>query len=152
MSEETLDPANGLELAKMLGVDPFEGVIIAVIPAGIDEIYTQEIAHLDNKGGHCHAVLADLGPWGERMMDLVAPSGQDVKWWIVKSVAASEGRDMIPIRWEGAIAHIPDVYFNSGYVLAVRFYQHGPFFFPKEKPTLRTDTTLLEAADEMAKQ
>jgi hypothetical protein len=65
-------------------------------------------------------------------------------------MAQDIGADLIPTRWQGAIGEIPQEYFEKGYVLAVRFFQHGPFFWPLEQPKLKTDATLLEAADALA--
>lgn len=143
-------PANGVELAQSINARLDEGVVIAVMPAVIEEITTQEIPFIDKKGEYMHAVFADLGPWGVRMMDVISPNDERIKWWRVKGIAQDRGKDLIPIRWQGPIGEIPQQYFEKDYVLAVRFTQHGPFFFPGEQPKLKTDATLLEAADALA--
>lgn len=143
--EQTKTPTSGYELAKMLGVSLYEGVLVAVLPTIIDEIVTQEIPWLDEKGDHYHCTIATIAPWGERVMDVISPNGKAVKWWRVKEML--DGRDIIPIRWQGPIGEIPQEFFDRDYVLAVRFWAHDPWFFPKEQPLVRTDSTLLDAVE-----
>lgn len=138
-------PVSGMDLAALLEIDRDEGVLVAVFPEEIEEVVTKEIAFLDSKGDRYHVVLGQLGPWGERAMDVVSPNDVHVKWW--RAVAMMEGYDLIPIRWQGPIGEIPQHYFESKYVLGIRFYQYGPWFFPLEQPKLKTDSTLMEAAD-----
>ncbi len=140
-------PRNGVELAKSINAPLDEGVLVAVFPDVIDEITTQEIPFIDKKGEYMHAVFADCGAWGRRMMDVISPNDERIKWWRVKGMAQDQGKDLIPVRWQGAIGEIPLMYFENGYVLAVRFTQHGPWFFCLEQPKLRTDSRLEEAAD-----
>ncbi len=138
-------PKNGVELADTLGVRHDEGVVIAVLPAVLDEITTQEIPYLDSSGARCHVILADCAAWGERAVDVVSLGGEAIKWWKAKEAISAAGKNPLPIRWQGPVGEIPQQYFENGYVLAVRFYQFGPFFFPLEQPQVRTDTALLQA-------
>jgi len=130
---------NASQLTKMLGCDGDEGVVVAVFPEVIDEVVTQEISYLDKKGDHCHAVISQCGPWGQRCLDIQSPNDEPIKWWRVKEAAAIEKLNLIPVRWEGPISEIPERYFVEGYVLAIRFWAHGPFFFPKEKPVVKSE-------------
>lgn len=130
---------SGYELAKAIGANPEETVMVAVFPSSIEEVTTKEIPFLDTKGDHMHVVIVHTPAWGARVIDVVSPNEQPIKWWRVKSMVADQKLDFVPVRWQGPIGEIPSDYFEKDYVLAVRFYQHGPWFFPGEKPDLRTD-------------
>lgn len=132
-------PTSGLELARLLQVDLDAGVIVAVFPDTIDEVVTQEVAVLDRKGNPMHIVLADVPGWGRRVIDLVSERNQPVRWWQVREAARIAGINEIPTRYEGPIGEIPDRYFTAGYVLGVRFYRHGPLFFPLEQPRIAAE-------------
>lgn len=147
---ETVQPVDirtGADLAKALKVSPDEGVLVALLPDTLETVYSQEVPYYDRDDKFCHAVIADCGPWGHRMIDLQAPSGEDIKWWRVKE-ARPEGIDLIPIRWQGPIGELPERYLEKDGVVAIRFYQHGPFFFPKEKPVVRSETAEKETLEE----
>ena len=145
-------PTSGYELAKAIDANPEETVVLAIFPEVIDEITTKELPYLDTKGEHMHACLVNAGPWGQRVIDVISPNEQPVKWWRVKAMVEGEKLDFVPIRWQGPIGEIPSQYFEKDYVLAIRFYQQGPWFFPKEQPQLKTDSTLLDAAEDAGKE
>lgn len=148
MSEEKQrTPKSGYDLAQLLDCDRHEGVVVAVFPSVVDEVLTQEVPYVDKKGDRFHVVLAVAGPWGERLMDLQSPNDLRVKWWRVKEAAHVLRLDLVPVRWQGPIQEIPQQYFENGYVLGIRFVNHGPWFFPLEQAKLRTDSALLEAAN-----
>lgn len=132
----TVTARTGVEIAKALGVGLDEGVIVALLPDVIDEVTTQEVPIIDSKGERMHAIYFDCGSWGRRLVDIVGSDKKPVKWWRVKEAAKQEGKDLIPIRWHGPIGEIPERYLDRG-VTAIRFYQHGPFFFPMEQPKVK---------------
>lgn len=150
MSEEQqpIKVNSGYELAQAIGANPDESVLVAVFPETIEEMTTKEIPFLDNKGAHMHLLLVNCVGWGQRAIDVVSPNDQQVKWWRVKGMVADQKVDFIPIRWQGPIGEIPSDYFEKDYILGIRFYSEGPWFFPKEQPKLKTDTALMEAAGE----
>lgn len=133
-------PESGYEMAMQIGASPEETVIVAVFPSVIEEITTKEIPFLDTKGDHMHVVLANCTEWGVRAIDVVSQNDQPVKWWRVKAMVSDLKIDFVPVRWQGPIGEIPSKYFEKDYVLAIRFYVNGPWWFPKEQPQLRTDT------------
>jgi hypothetical protein len=149
--ELPLPITNGVELARRIGCNLDEGVVVALFPDTLSSVVTAEASILDKKGDHLHMLLADCGPWGIRLLDLQSVNGIDVKFWMVKEAAGIERTSLIPIRWEGPIAEIPERYFAPNAFLGVRFYAHGPWFFPGEKPTVsetvKADTALQQAAE-----
>jgi hypothetical protein len=136
---EMTKPLSGAHLAELLECDWSEGVVVAVLPEVIEEITTKEIPFTDRADEYMHVLLCLTEAWGQRAMDVVAPNEEKVKWWKAKAMMVDQKLDLIPIRWEGPISEIPQMYFDRDYVLAIRFYDSGPWFFPKEQPTLKTD-------------
>ena len=138
--EEDLPPVtSGVELAKRLGCELDEGVVVALLPDEIDEVLTYEIPYIDKKGERCHAVTTKCGPWGVRLLDVQSPNDQKFKWWNVKEIAAVEKVQLVPVRWQGPIGEIPARYLERGGVVGIRFNDHGPWFFPKEKPAVESE-------------
>jgi hypothetical protein len=141
-------PTSGLEVATQLQVTHDAGVVVAILPDGIEEVTSREVPILDAHDQRMHLVEMHTGPWGIRAVDLISPYEEDVKWWRVKEAARQESVDVIPIRWEGPIAEIPSKYFEEGVVLAVRFYQHGPWFWPLEQPRFEKEEAINAAIEE----
>lgn len=148
-TQEILLPpiTSGVELAKRIGAATDEGVVVALFPDSLATVVTQQASVLDKKGEHFHVILADCGPWGVRLLDLQSPNESEVKWWRVKEAAGIEQTDLIPIRWEGPIGEIPERYFRPDAFLGVRFYQHGPWFFPLEKPVVQSEVAEAQTLD-----
>jgi hypothetical protein len=148
VKEKTTEkPTSGSHLAQILEVRPDEGVVLAVLTEELEEITTKEIPYVDKSGEYMHVVLAHSKAWGVRAMDVLPPNGEKVKWWKAKNMIADQKLQPIPVRWEGPISEIPQQYFDKGYVLAVRFYDSGPWFFPKEQPKYSVDPELVAAVE-----
>lgn len=150
MSEEVEKPTSGAHLAKMLEADPTEGVVVAVLQEELDEVTTKEVPFVDGSGEYMHVVLMHSRHWGERALDVVASNEEKVKWWRAKAIINDQKLEMVPIRWEGPIGEIPQQYFDKDYVLAIRFYDAGPWFFPKEQPSFVVPEHLMEAVNAVA--
>jgi hypothetical protein len=135
MSDDKADPpANGFELAKALGVEHNEGVQIALFPDKVEKVALTGDSHGWDPGVQAWGLIGHLGPWGDRLLDVVTEPEVDVKWWKVVEFARANGYDHVPIRWAGAIIDIPARYFEEGTILGVRLYNHGPWFWPLERP------------------
>ncbi len=134
-------PNNGLELAQALGVESNEGVQVALFPDTVEDVSLTGESFDWDKNVRAWGLVGNLGPWGPRLLDVVTEPDVDVKWWKVREFAKTNGFDHVPIRWEGAVVDIPDRYFAPGTILGVRMYNHGPWFWPLEQPTIS------EAAD-----
>ncbi len=142
MDDTTEKPTSGAHLAKMLEVELDEGVVVAVLTEELDEVTTKEVPFVDKHGEYMHVVLFHSKAWGQRALDVIAPSDEKVKWWKAKNIIADQKLDTLPTRWEGPIGEIPQQYFDKDYVLAIRFYDSGPWFFPKEQPKFAVDPEL----------
>lgn len=140
-------PTSGAHLARLLETELDEGVVVAVLQEEIEEVTTKEIPFTDKHGEYMHVVLFHTKNWGSRAMDVIAPSDEKVKWWKAKAMIADQKLDLLPIRWEGPIGEIPSTYFEKDYILAIRFYDSGPFFFPKEQPKMKVNAELEAAVD-----
>jgi hypothetical protein len=135
-------PTSGLELARMLDVDLDEGVVLFVFPETIEEVVTKEAPYLDKKGKPVHVVCANLLGTGQRAIDVVSPSGSPIRWWQAREAARVAGITEATPRYEGPIGEIPERYFTAGYVVGIRFYKHGPIFFPLEQPTIAKEEAI----------
>lgn len=140
-------PTSGLNLATILELEPTTGVVVAVFPEVIEEVTTMEVPFTDKKDEYMHVVLCKTGAWGVRAMDVQSMEDEPIKWWRAKAIIADAKLDMVPVRWEGPLGAIPQVYFDNDYVLAIRFYDHGPWFFPKEQPKFKTEEAVEKAVN-----
>lgn len=146
-------PRTGMDLVKRLGCAADEGVVVAILPERVEEITTREIPYLNKHGEYMHVVEMESDVWGMRVLDVVDERNTTMKWWQVKMAVRQEGLELVPIRWEGPIGEIPEKYFEakkdgSRPVLAIRFYQHGPWFWPLEKPVQAKDEAINEVIEE----
>lgn len=148
--EETETPTSGLHLAKILKVDPSEGIVLAVFPEAVDEIVTQEIPYFDVDSNYMHVVMCKAGAWGMKAMDVVTPCDERVKWWRARAMMTAEKMDILPIRYEGPIGEIPQSYFDNDYVFGIRFYDSGPWFWPKEQPKSSDQKAVMDAVEAQA--
>lgn len=138
MSEQLI-AENATELYNYLGVPPAEGVVVAIFPRRIQRVaLTGEEFSLD-AGTDVRGVVANLGTFGgDRLLDLFG--GMDFKWWKVKEFAAFHGFELVATSYQGPISEVPDRFFDLGEgVLGVRFYQHGPWFWPGVQPEVELD-------------
>jgi hypothetical protein len=148
--EEIEKPTSGTHLAKLLECEPDEGVVLAVFQEELEEVTTKEVPFTDSNGGYMHVVLVHTKHWGERALDVIASNEEKVKWWRAKAIIHDQKLDTVPIRWEGPIGEIPQMYFDKDYILALRFYDAGPWFFPHEQPTIAVPEHLKNAVDALA--
>lgn len=139
---ELTSPTSGLELANQLGVKHDEGVQVALFPESVTDLHLTDAWMPWGAKGEEKA-YGVVGNWMSqtRLIDLMAPG--DVKWWMVRNFAKNHGLDIVPVRWSGQITDIPAAYFAEGTVLGIRFSNHGPWFWPLEKPE-----TQFEESDE----
>lgn len=144
-------PTSGSHLAQILEVELEESVVVAVFPETIEEITTKEVPFTDGNNEYMHVALVTSKAWGVRAMDVLAPNEEKVKWWRAKAIIQDQKLDMIPVRYQGPIAEIPQSYFENDYVLAIRFVDAGPWFFPKEQLKTEVDARLEEAVDAAVK-
>lgn len=137
-----IDPKTGAELAQSIGADLNEGVQIALFP---DELSDAELGpeFTYAPGVTARAVIAKVGEWGTRVLDLVLDgSGKGVKWWKVRGYAKEEKMDLVPVTWQGPISEIPERLFSAK--MGVRFFNSGPWFWPIAGSHLEDNLTLLE--------
>lgn len=129
--KEILLVKSGSELATLTGMDANEGVIVSVYP---EKVLSGELGDefVYEQGVQGFPVFADLGPWGKRLIDIVTEPAVAVKWWKVRDYAREHGVNLVPERWQGAVTEIPEQYFTNDYVLGIRLYNEGPWFWPKE--------------------
>lgn len=139
-------PTSGYDLAKTIDCPLDEGVIVAVFPEIIESVHSVELPFLDSKGQKCRGVLVDVPGWGTRLLDIESPTGKPIKWWHVRNYPDIQP---IPERWHGPIGEIPSRYFEENYVLAVRFYQRGPWAFPRERPTITMEMEAKQQLEEI---
>jgi hypothetical protein len=143
---EPLPPANGEEIASRLGVFGDESVQIALFPEAVTDVrLSSDWIPWGKKGEHkAYGIICN---WMSqtRMLDLLVPSG-DVRWWQVRNFAKNNGLELVPTRWSGSIKKIPLQYFKPGTILGVRFYHHGPWFWPLEKPNIKSEESPETAA------
>lgn len=144
-------PTSGADLARILETPLDEGVALAIFTEPVDEITTKEIPFTDKNGEYAHIVLVHTKHWGVRALDVLMPSDEKVKWWKAKNIIHDQKYDTVPIRWEGPISEIPKQYFEKDYVVGIRFYDAGPWFWPKEQPKFTVDDALAAAVDVVAK-
>lgn len=150
--EKPGQPKNAFELMTALGVKPDEGVQVAVFPDKVEEVALTGAEHPWGKSAKAWGVLGKLGPWGDRLLDVATSDDSPVKWWQVVEFARQNGYDTVPVRYSGPISEIPDSFFEKGYVLGVRFYNEGPWFWPLEQPVVteavsEEEATLHSAVD-----
>jgi hypothetical protein len=128
-------PQNGQDVMNALGLSPDQGVIVALFPDKLDDVGFSEQEY-EFHGKKAYGVVADLGHWGDRLLDVVTEPPTPIKWWQVKEFAAVCKLELLPTRWQGAITEIPERYFRGDGVLGIRLYEEGPWFWPLEKPVV----------------
>jgi hypothetical protein len=122
-------PKSGYHLAELLKCDINDGVEMALFPEPVTS-GRLGTSFRYNDTTTAWPVFADLGPWGERLLDIVTDPAEDVKWWKVRMFAKENGYNLPPSRYSGPISTIPDKYFNPEAHMGIRFYGGGPWFWP----------------------
>lgn len=123
---------SGVELATLTGMDANEGVIVAVFPDSVDHVYLGE-SFTSGLGTTAYPIMAKLPGWGDRLLDIVTEPASAVKWWKVRDLAKIRGLNLVPERWQGAVVDIPERFWADDYILGIRLYNEGPWFWPKEQ-------------------
>lgn len=111
-----------------IGMEPDEGVQIAIFPAQPDESRLGE-PYAINHNIKGIPVWGTCGAWGERLLDIVTDPPSPVRWWKVRDYAAEQGVDLVPVSWAGAAQDIPEHYFKEPN-LGIRLFSEGPWFWP----------------------
>lgn len=131
---------SGNDLATLTGMEPNEGVIVAVFPETVEHVYLGDSFRIDEEHT-AFPIMAKLPGWGDRLLDIVTEPASAVKWWKVRDLAKQRGLDMVPERWQGAVVDIPERFWADGYILGIRLYNEGPWFWPKEQPIVHNAET-----------
>lgn len=140
-SPEYIGPNSGITLAQDVGCDLSEGVQVALFPCEPSETdLGPKFAYAQGVTGR--AVLASIGSWGSRVLDIVLSDGKAVKWWKVREYCRSTKQDVVPVDWQGPIADIPGKYFTPA--MGVRFWNSGPWFWPVQGTHLEDNLKVLE--------
>jgi hypothetical protein len=148
-SQKPLQGVTPSSIIESTGCDPGDGILVSLLNREITDVGTAEYDIEDGKN-ECPIMVVGRLDKSIRVMDLQQPSGRPVKWWRVKQAAARRGMDTIPIRWEGQIQDIPQRYLEGEGIVALRFYAHGPWFFPREQPVIRPlETEQIATAHEL---
>lgn len=126
--EPKAGPRRGSELADSIKAPMDTGVVVAIFPGQVT--LRQEAFQ------GLMALFGTMGKAGERLLDVQGAKSENMRWWLVTRAASYFKCDLVPVVWSGAISEIPERYFAPGTYLGVRFYRHGPWFWPLEQPEI----------------
>jgi len=123
-------------LYKQLSIDPAEGLICAYIPAQILQMEEFEV----RSGDRYFTLYAHRTAWDNVVLDAMPSDSKNVKWWLVKELARSEGLSWVEPFWSGPagefdVRWLPDVPRPERSVMAIRQYSRGPWIKLPDKDT-----------------